>query len=84
MIRNHESYRIAQSYIETNPRIIELVGEVEGFGFFPSGSINISGGYGQAEFTIRVDGRDGSVHVHTRLAREPRGDWEIVSFNYRQ
>ena len=84
IFRNHPSYHTALNYIETNPRIIELVGDVEGFGFFPTGSIHISGGHGQADFTIRVDGSEGTVRVHVRLIREPLRDWEVISFYYRR
>ncbi|MCL2674276.1 MAG: RDD family protein [Defluviitaleaceae bacterium] len=84
MLRNHPSYHTALDFIETNPRIIELVGDVEGFGFFPNGSVSTTNGYGIADFTIRVNGSDGTVHVRIIVVREPLGDWEVVSFGYRQ
>ena len=83
-IRNHSAYQTALDYIETNPRIIELVGDIESFGFFPNGSISTSGGHGQADFTIRVNGSDRTAHVHVRLIREPLEDWEVISLRYRQ
>jgi len=84
ILRNHPAYHMALGYIETNPRIIELVGDVEGFGFFPNGSVSITNGYGLADFTIRVNGSDGTIHIRIILVREPLGDWEVVSFYYRQ
>jgi len=83
-IRHHPSYQTALSYIEANPRIIEQIGDIEGFGFFPNGNITISEGHGQADFTIRVYGSDDDIRVQIRLVREPLGDWEVVSFRYRQ
>ena len=84
MIRIHPSYQMALSYIETNPRIIAQVGEVESFGFFPTGSISTSGGRGQAEFTIRVVGSDDTIRVHILLIREPLRDWEVMGIYYRR
>jgi len=82
--RNHPAYHMALDYIEDNPRITELVGEIESFGFFPSGNISTSGGHGQADFTIRVYGSDGTAHVRVILVREPLGGWEVVGFRYRK
>jgi len=84
MFRNHPAYHVAISYIESHPGIVEMVGEVEGFGSFPSGSISTSGGRGEAEFTIRVNGSEGTVRVHIQLEREPLRDWEVISIFYRR
>ena len=84
IFRNHPSYQTAIQYIETNPRVAELVGDIESFGSFPMGSVSIAGGHGQAEFTIRVIGSNDTILVHVRLVREPLQDWEVVSFHYRQ
>ena len=82
MIYNHSSAHAARAYIETNPRIIELVGEIESFGV-PSGGIETAGGHGRAEFTMRVRGSEGTVRVNIRLVREPLRDWEVIHFYYR-
>jgi len=85
ILRNHPAYHMATSYIKSHPEIIEAIGEVEGFGFFPTGSVStVAGGRGDAEFTIRVDGSEGTVRVHIQLVREPLGEWEVVRFRYRQ
>ena len=82
IFRSHPSYHSAIHYIEVNPRIIELVGDIEGFGAFPSGSISTSGGRGQAEFTIRVVGSNNTIHVHVQLEKKPLRDWEVIDFYY--
>ena len=84
IFRNHSSYQAAIQFIKTNPRVAELVGDIEGFGAFPSGSINTSGGRGQAEFIIRVVGSEGTIRVHIQLVREPLRDWEVIEFFYSQ
>jgi hypothetical protein len=84
MFRNHPSYHTALDYIQEHPGIAEMVGDVESFGFFPSGSISTSGGFGQADFVIRVNGSGGTARVHVQLEREPLRDWQVVSFYYRR
>jgi len=84
LANNHSSMRAARLYIETHPRIIELIGDVEGFGWFPQGGFHVSGGHGEANYTFRVNGARGTVHVYVRLIREPLREWEVVYFRYRQ
>ena len=83
LLRNDPSYHAAISYIEAHPRVVELVGDIEGFRM-TSGNISSSGGHGQAEFSIRVNGSDGMVRVNIMLRREPSQDWEVIRFQYRR
>jgi len=83
LLSGHPSYEAAISYIEVNPSILNIVGEIESYGF-SSGSISYSGGHGLAEHVIRVRGSDGTLYVHVRLERVPGGDWEIIGFQYRR
>lgn len=83
-MRNTPAYQAAIEYIEDNQRIAELVGEIESYGRFLTGSVNASaGGRGDASFTIHVNGTEGIVRVNVRLEREPLRDWEVVDFYYR-
>ena len=82
--RNHPSYQLATDYIRANPEIAALIGDVEGFGFFPMGSINTSPGRGDADFTIRTRGTYGDVRAFVTLQRRDGGEWQIVRFNFVQ
>jgi len=81
-LRNSRSYEVAISFIETNPEIINAVGNIEGFGSRPTGGINTTGGYGQANFVIRVIGNDDNIYARIQLVRLPGRDWEVVFFDY--
>ena len=74
----------AINYIETNPEILGMVGEIEGYGSIPNGSINITKGHGKADFILKVMGSQGTVHVHIQLEKEPEKDWQIVFFDYKE
>lgn len=84
IFRNHPSYHIATDHIRQNPEIAAVIGEIEGFGFMPSGSLNTWAGGGDANYTIRVRGTYGDVRVFIDLQMRAGGDWEIVRFNFVQ
>ena len=84
-MRNHPSHQAAINFIEANPRIVELIGDVESVGFLENSSLQTyPGGYGQAEFFFRVYGINNSVHVQVQLIREPSRGWIVVGFDYRE
>jgi uncharacterized RDD family membrane protein YckC len=84
IFKNHPSYHVATDSIKTNPEIVALIGEIESFGFMPSGNISTSPGRGDASFSIRARGTHGEVRVFVALQMRDGGDWEIVSFNFSQ
>jgi len=54
---------LATDYIKANPEIVAIVGEIESFGFMPSGSINTGFMRGDANYSIRAKGANGDVRV---------------------
>lgn len=49
----------------------------------PSGSLQYSGNYGQAFYTIKVVGSKNTTYVHMKMEKKPEEDWEITNFDYR-
>lgn len=84
IFRNHPAYHLATDSIRTNSEIIALIGEIESFGFMPSGSVSTSPGRGDADFNIRARGVHGEVRVFVELQMRDGGDWEIVRLNFVQ
>ena len=82
--RNHPSYHLATDYIRANPEIAAAIGEVEGFGFIPTGSISTGPGRGDANFVIIVRGIYGDARVFIELQMRCGGDWEVVEFAFTQ
>ena len=81
ILRNHPAHHAAQEFIRTSPEIIAVIGDVESFGFMPSGSVSTSPGHGDANFAITVSGSQGNARVYIELQRRLGGDWEVVRFN---
>lgn len=82
IFKNDDSYKMAVSYINASPEISSIVGNIEGFGYMPAGSLNYSGGHGQAVYSIKVIGSKNTVYVHIKMEKKLNKDWEIVYFDY--
>ena len=84
IFRNHPSYHIATNSIKANSEIVALIGEIESFGFIPSGNLSTSLGRGDANYSIRARGPYGEVRVFVELQMRGGGDWEVVRLDFVQ
>ncbi len=82
VLKNNSSYKTAIEYIENDTEINHVVGEIEEFGFLPTGSINILNGYGEAYFNIKVKGTSADIMVHVWLTKDPGSDWVVRGRHY--
>ena len=80
-MKNSGAYKVAVQNIETNQEIIKETGGITGYGMMPSGNINISNGYGQAQLQITVVGKNKDITVSTYLEKEPFGPWKLIQMN---
>lgn len=76
-MKNSEAYKLAIQEIEKNPEIKEETGGIVGYGFMPTGSINVSGNEGQAQLEITVKGKLKDIDVNTYLESK-NGKWKLV------
>ncbi|WLD92576.1 RDD family protein [Alkalihalobacillus sp. AL-G] len=82
MFKGTDSYQTAENYIEDSSQIIRETGGIEGFGFLPAGSIQITNGYGEAYFTIKVKGEEKDIYVDIYLTKKPRNEWDVQEIHY--
>ncbi|WP_407557234.1 RDD family protein [Winogradskyella sp. 4-2091] len=80
-MKNSDAYKVAVENIEQNERIIEETGGIKGYGMMPSGSINITNGFGEAQLSITVLGNENDVNVGVYLTKQPNGDWQLIEMN---
>lgn len=80
-MKNSDAYKVAISAIEQDKEILKEIGGIKGYGMIPSGGINISNGYGQAQLEINVIGNTGELNVSVYLTKEPNGKWELIEMN---
>ena len=82
LMTSSDAYELSIKSIEESEDIRSIVGDIEGYGFMPSGSISTSNGLGDADFTISVDGSKKDLKVRTILVKELNSDWELVDMQY--
>jgi hypothetical protein len=82
IIRNNDSYKTAVNYIENQNDIKKITGQITGYGYFPSGSINLSNDHGIADLNIKVKGQKQDLKVFVLLEKNSGSDWEIKDLKY--
>ncbi|MDV2582374.1 RDD family protein [Alkalibacillus haloalkaliphilus] len=82
MITNSEAYDTAITYIEENEDVMRETGGIEGYGFVPTGSIEITNGYGESLIYIDVEGEDKDLDVAVYLTKKPDEEWVVEEFSY--
>ena len=77
-MKSSDAYKVAVKEIEHNEEILKATGGIKGYGFMPTGSVNISNGNGQAQLQITVVGNEKDLKVSVYLAKEPNGEWKLI------
>jgi hypothetical protein len=73
-IKSSDPYQHAVQVATHDPRVLARLGTPIKEGWIPAGSINVSGGSGQADLSISVEGSraKGTIYV---VARKTEGEW---------
>ena len=82
IMKNNGAYTTTIEYIESSEEIENRIGDIEGYGFIPSGSVNITNGYGEAVLVITVKGEKETVKIYSELKKGPGSEWQIIQINY--
>ncbi|WP_432663681.1 RDD family protein [Wukongibacter baidiensis] len=80
ILKNSGAYKATITQIENDQEVALEVGEIKGYGVFPSGSISTSDGYGKAEFVIKVKGEKRDIKVKSKLHKVPNSEWKIDEY----
>ena len=81
LMKSSGAYKVSIQNIKKNERIIHKVGGIKEFGFMPTGNIQISNGYGNADLSIKVIGNSKSIYVKTHLEKKPKKNWELIEIS---
>jgi uncharacterized RDD family membrane protein YckC len=76
-MKNSEAYQLAVQEIEKNSEIKQETGGIVGYGFMPTGNIEVSGDEGKAHLEITVKGNLKDITVTTYLESK-NGKWELI------
>lgn len=80
-MKNSDPYKVAINEIEQNQEILNETGGIKGYGMMPTGSVNISNGFGEARLEITVLGNEKDFNVGVFLTKEPNGEWKLIEIN---
>ena len=75
LIKNSSAYEQAIAHLQTSPQVKEKVGKIVGYGFFPTGSVQVQNQYGYAQIKIKVNGNKNSIVTMVTLRKQPDTEW---------
>jgi uncharacterized RDD family membrane protein YckC len=82
IIKRSDAYTMSVEYMNKNNQVQSEVGGIIGYGFFVSGSVNVTNGYGTSNLYIPVKGNTRNLNVHIFLTKEPQNPWVIRKVDY--
>jgi hypothetical protein len=80
---NNDATKLAQEFLKSNERLKQDIGEVESFGRFVTGNININNGTGVAQLNIKVIGERKTVNASVELVDRGGHQWRIIAASYK-
>ncbi|NDK54811.1 hypothetical protein [Pontibacter fetidus] len=79
-VKDAGAYKASQKYIETNPDVLKETGEIKGYSFFTSGSIEHNSKGGVAYFSYTVEGSKSDLPIHIVLKTDSLDNWNVIDF----
>ena len=77
-LKSSDAYGLAVARAQSDPRVVEAIGQPIQPGFFISGSINVSGDSGDADITIPISGPKGKGKIYA-TATKIAGQWHFAT-----
>ena len=82
-ISNSDAARVSKEFLKSNERLKQDIGEVQDFGSFVTGNVNISNGDGTAELSIKVIGERKTVNATVELVFRSGHQWRVTAASYK-
>lgn len=81
-IANSQAADQARTYLRSNKKLKDDIGEVKGFGSFVNGSINVHNQDGDATLKLKVIGERKTVYATVDLMYRSNRDWRVTGATY--
>jgi flagellar basal body-associated protein FliL len=81
-IGSSEAADTARTYLRSNEKLKQDVGEVKDFGWLITGNINVSNGDGVATLYIKVIGEKRNVNARVDLSYRSNRNWRVTEASY--
>lgn len=81
-VGSSDAAAVARSFLKNNERLRQDIGEVQDFGWFISGNINIQNSSGAATLNLKVIGTRKTVNATVDLIFRSGKEWRVTSAAY--
>jgi glutamate/tyrosine decarboxylase-like PLP-dependent enzyme len=81
-IGSSEAADTARTYLRSNEKLKQDIGEVKDFGWLITGNINVSNGDGVATLYIKVIGEKRNVNARVDLSYRSNRNWRVTEASY--
>jgi len=81
-IGSSEAADTARTYLRSNEKLKQDIGEVKDFGSIVTGNINVSNGDGVATLYIKVYGEKKTVNARVDLSYRNNRNWRVTDASY--
>ena len=81
-IGQSEAAETSKSFLRTNERLKQDIGEVKDFGSFVTGSVNINNNNGTATINLKVIGERKQVNASVELVYRNGQPWRVTAASY--
>ena len=81
-IGRSEAAETARTFLRTNERLKQDIGEIKEFGSFVTGSVNINNGSGNATINLKVVGERQTVNASVELVYRNGQPWRVTAASY--
>ncbi len=81
-VGSSEAADTARTYLRSNEKLKQDIGEVKDFGSIVTGNINVSNGDGVATLYIKVYGEKKTVNARVDLSYRSNRNWRVTDASY--
>jgi flagellar basal body-associated protein FliL len=82
-ISNSDAARVSREFLQSNEQLKQDIGEVQSFGKFVTGNVNINNGNGTAELNLKVIGERKTVNATVELVFRSGRQWRVTAASYK-
>lgn len=82
MMKGNGAYELTMQHLRASPEIAEVFGQPIEDGFFPSGSVSVSGPSGTADLAIGISGPKAEGTAYAKAIRA-YGEWQLTDLTVR-
>ena len=81
-VANSDAAQTARNYLRENEKLKQDIGEVQDFGSFVTGNVNIANNAGNATINIKVIGAQKTVNASVDLVYANGQPWRVIGASY--